>query len=466
MPYRSSLCRMTSLVRERRISPVELVEAHLRQIEQVNPRLNAFVRILAEEALAEARAREAEIMRGEPGGLLHGIPVTAKDSFDVAGLPTLAGSRFRFGHRAAADSTAVARLRAEGAILLGKTNTPEYLTTYETDNLVTGRTSNPWNLDRTAGGSSGGESAAIASLCSPGGIGSDGGGSIRVPAHFTGIAGLKPTPGRVSAAGHCPAIAHPGGLLGVGGPMARSAQDLRLLFSAVAGYDNQDPFSAPVPLRSPSDQDIRVGVMEQWYDVPVDPEIRAAVRDAAASLASIGLPADEFRPGGMERVPSVWWFFFGTVNAPPLRKMIEGRPDDASPTLHEFLADAAQDPDPSGEKVMQMLAARDRLRCAFLRQMEEFPVLLLPPCGITAFPHRARRYPVDEREIGLFQAMMPATFVNLFGLPGLVIPWTRSSDGLPIGIQLVGRPYDEELLLEIAIRLEEARGVYPAPPLA
>jgi Asp-tRNA(Asn)/Glu-tRNA(Gln) amidotransferase A subunit family amidase len=127
--------------------------------------------------------------------------------------------------------------------------------------------------------------------------------------------------------------------------------------------------------------------------------------------------------------------------------------------LHEFLADTAKDPIPDGERVMYMLAARDRLRAAFLRQMEDFPVLLLPPCGITAFPHKARRYTVDGREIGLFQAMMPSTFANLFGLPGLVIPFARSTEGLPIGVQLVGRPYEEELLLEIGVRLEEARGV-------
>jgi Asp-tRNA(Asn)/Glu-tRNA(Gln) amidotransferase A subunit family amidase len=452
------------MVGERRISPVELVEAHLRQIEAQNPRINAFVTILRDTALAEARLRESEVMRGEPLGLLHGLPVTVKDSFDMAGHPTLAGSRFRFGHKAAGDSTAVARLRAEGAVILGKTNLPEFLTTYETDNSITGRTNNPWNLDRTAGGSSGGESAAIAAFCSAGGIGSDGGGSIRIPAHFTGIAGLKPTPGRVSAAGHYPLICHPGGLLGVAGPMARTATDLRLLFSALAGFDSQDPFSAPVPLRAPVLDDTRIGVMDQWYDVPVNPEIRTAVHRAAETLQGDGISVGEFRPQGVERAPNVWWFFFGQVSAPALRKMIAGRESDAFSTLREFLNDAARKPEPTGEEIMAMLAARDRLRAGFLRQMEEYPVLLLPPCSVTAFPHGQRRLPVAGREIGLFQAMMPATFVNLFGLPAVVIPFGVSSEGLPIGIQLVGRPYEEELLLEIAIRLEEARGAFPGPP--
>src|SRR5579872_5272085 len=251
MPNRLSLCSMASMVRERSISPVELMDAHFRQIATHNPQINAFVVLLEEQARAAARRAEDAIMRGDELGALHGVPVTAKDSFDMMGLPTLCGSRFRLGHRAAADATAVARMRAAGAIVVGKTNCPEFLSNYETDNYITGRTNNPWNLEYTPGGSSGGESAAIAAFFSAGGIGSDGGGSIRIPAHFSGIAGLKPTPGRVSAAGDFPVISHPGGLLGVAGPMARTAADVRLLFTVLAGYDSQDPFSAPVPVLTP-----------------------------------------------------------------------------------------------------------------------------------------------------------------------------------------------------------------------
>jgi Asp-tRNA(Asn)/Glu-tRNA(Gln) amidotransferase A subunit family amidase len=181
---------MAQMVRDRQISPVELVEAHLRQIKTHESKVNAFVTVLAEQALSAARSAENAVMRGEVLGLLHGVPVTVKDSFDMVGLPTYCGSKFRLNHRAAEDSMAAARFRAAGAIILGKTNAPEFLMMWETDNSITGRTNNPWNLERTAGGSSGGESAAIASFCSAGGIGSDGGGSIRVPAHFCGIAGL------------------------------------------------------------------------------------------------------------------------------------------------------------------------------------------------------------------------------------------------------------------------------------
>lgn len=458
MPYRSSLCLMASMVRVHEISPVGLVRAHLEQIQAQNPRINAFVTVLAEEALAAARQAEAAVMRNESLGLLHGVPVTVKDSFDVAGLPTTCGSRFRLDARAHCDATAVARLRAAGAILLGKTNTPEFLASYETDNHVTGRTNNPWDLERTPGGSSGGEAAAIAALCSPGGIGSDGGGSIRIPAHFCGIAGLKPTPGRISAAGHFPLMNHPAGLLGVAGPLARSARDLRLLFAALAGYDSQDPFSAPVPVSVPASSDLRVGVMEQFYDVPVHPQIKSVVRKAAETLAEIGIATEPFEPRGLERAPNLWWFFFGQLPAPFTRRLIAGREHEAHWTATDFLNRACEQPPPTAEEIMINLAARDGMRAALLRQMENVPLLLLPPCGIAAFRHRERRWLAGDKEIGLFQAMMPATPFNLLGLPAVVIPFALCDKGLPIGVQLVGRPYEEELILEVAVRLEEARG--------
>jgi Asp-tRNA(Asn)/Glu-tRNA(Gln) amidotransferase A subunit family amidase len=469
MPVHSSLCLMAVLVRDSAISPVELVESHLAQIAALNPRINAFVTVLQDEARAAARLAESAVMHGEPLGLLHGVPVTVKDSFDVAGLPTLCGSRFRLGHKAAQDAAAVARLRAAGAIILGKTNTPELLSSYETDNLITGRTNNPWNLERTPGGSSGGEAAAIASFCSAGGIGSDGGGSIRIPAHFCGIAGLKPTPGRISGTGHFPVMNHPGGLLNVAGPLARSAEDLRLLFAALAGYDSQDPFSAPVPLRPPSVAGLRVGVVEQSYSVPVDPEIRQTVRRAAETLAGLEIPTEPFAPQGLERAPNLWWFFFGQLPAPLTKQIIQGREADAHWTGTEFLAEALRQnaqAAPTVEQLLLNLAKRDRMRASLLRQMEDFPVLLMPPCGVTAFPHRTRRWKVGDQEIGLFQAMMPATIFNLLGLPAVVIPFGMSAEGLPIGVQLVGRPYEEEAILELAVRLENARGVFAGPAAA
>ena len=463
MPYRSSLCLLASMVRERKISPVELVEAHLRHIAAVNPRINAFVTVLEEQARAAAREAESAVTRGAALGLLYGVPLTIKDSFDVAGVPTLCGSLLRLGHRASEDASAVARLRAAGAIILGKTNCPEFLSNYESDNYITGRTNNPWDTERTAGGSSGGEAAAIASFCSAGGIGSDGGGSVRIPAHFCGIAGLKPTPGRVSGAGHFPAMLHPGGLLGVAGPMARTAQDVRLLFAVLAGYDSQDPFSAPVPLRAPGASGVRIGLVEQFYQVPVDGEIKATVARAAKALQEIGYKVEAFQPQGLERAPNLWWFFFGQLSAPFTQKAFEGREADAHWSGTEFLKSARELPPPTAEQVVTSLGARDTMRAALLRQMEHVPLLLMPPCGIPAFRHRERSWKIDGKSIGLFEAMMPVTPFNLLGMPAAVIPYGMSRDRLPIGVQIVGRPWEEELILETAVKLEEARGPWTGP---
>jgi amidase len=464
MPHRLTLVEMAAKIRTRELSPVELVEAHLRQIERHNPALSAFVVLLADEAREKAREAERSLTSGEALGPLHGVPVTIKDSFNIDGLTTTCGSRFYHDSRAAADSTAVRRFRAAGAIPLGKTNCPEFLGNYETDNYIIGRTNSPWDLERTPGGSSGGESAAIASFCSPGGIGSDGGGSVRIPAHFCGIAGLKPTPGRVSAAGHVPEIAHPGGLLGVAGPMARNARDVKLLLEVLAGYDTEDPFSAPVPLRPPDLAGLRIGLMEQFYEVPVQPAIAATVQRAASVLGDLGFPVEPFQPRGLERAPNLWWFFFGQLPARMTQALIAGRETDAHWTGTEFMIKALQEPEPTAIKVVENLAVRDKMRASLLRQMERFPVLLTPVCGTTAWKHRERRYRTATKEIGLFEAMMPVTWLNLLGLPGMVIPFGLDENGLPIGIQLVGRPYDEELLLEVAIRLEEARGPFAAAP--
>jgi len=413
------------------------VRAHL---DAIRPELNAFVYI-REQALEEARTA--------PEGPLRGVPITVKDSFDVAGLPTRCGSRLRSETPAAADASAVAALRAAGAIVIGKTNTPELLTSYETDNFLTGRTNNPWDLDRTPGGSSGGEAAAIASGCSAGGLGSDGGGSIRIPAHFCGIAGLKPTPGRIPTTGHYPSLGYPGGLVGVVGPMARTVEDLRLLFDVLAAYDPEDPFS--LPARGLTTETPRVGVWEQFGSIPLDPEIRDAVRRAAHFLG-----ADEFKPFGMDRTPNVWAFLFNRWPSSIVRKTIEG--EEAHWTLTESLGPA--DP-PTGEEVILMLAQRDRMRASLLRQMRDTPVIVMPVASIPAFRHRERRWTVEGKEIGLFQAMMPSVIANVFGLPAVTVPMGFTASGLPIGVQLLGHPFEDEVLLDVAARLTACK---PSPP--
>lgn len=438
MIHRETLARQLELVRTKQVSPAELVREHLANIERLNPKLNAFTHVFE---------KAADFVPAE--GPLHGAPLTIKDSFDIEGLPTFCGNRERLAHRATADAACIRRLEQAGAILLGKTNTPENLYNYETDNFITGRTNNPWNLERTPGGSSGGESAAIASFCSAGGVGSDGGGSIRIPAHFTGIAGLKPTPGRVSAAGHVPQIAHPGGLLGVAGPMARTVEDVAILYRVLAGYDVDDPFSAPVPLTSAKLDGIRVGIMSQWLSAPVHAEIRTAVQQAGKVIESdLKIPVEPFAPAGMDQAVPLWFFFFVEVYAEFLRAHSEHW------TGRELIE--MTDGHVDGWTIVEKLSERDALRASLLRQMEKSPVLLLPVCGTVAFRHHHRPMP-------LLDAVAPVVPFNLFGMPALVLPWTVGSEGLPIGIQLVARPWEEALLLEIGRQLERARGPFTLP---
>ena len=414
--------------------------------------------VLADQARESARRAD----QGLKTGLLHGVPVTVKDSFDLTGQPTRLGSYFTPEVPASEDSAAVARLRRAGAIILGKTNTPEFLTNYETDNFLTGRTNNPWDLERTPGGSSGGEAAAISSGCSPGGVGSDGGGSIRVPAHFCGIAGLKPTPGRISIIGHRPAEGVAG--IAVVGPMARSVEDVRLLFDVLAGYDDRDPLSAPVEASEQSIGNFRIGVMPQFYEVPVQAAIRKAVLDAAAMFAGLGFAVDEFRPEGMERAPNLWNFFFGELPARGMKQRIAGRENEAHWTYTEGLDRQLDRPPASGWQVVETLGARDAMRRKLIEQMRRHPVLLMPVASITAFRHRERKFSTETKTIGLFQAMMTVTTFNVLGLPALVVPFGIDEEGLPVGVQLVGRPWQEEVLLELGMRLEAARGPFKRPP--
>jgi Asp-tRNA(Asn)/Glu-tRNA(Gln) amidotransferase A subunit family amidase len=457
MLHRLPLTEMVSLLRAGSISSYELVQAHLDQIERRNPHINAFTMVLVDQARESARRAD----QGLKSGALHGVPVTVKDSFDVTGWPTRLGSYFTSEAAAAEDAAVVARLRRAGAIILGKTNTPEFMASYETDNFVTGRTNNPWDVERTPGGSSGGEAAAISSGCSPGGVGSDGGGSIRMPAHFCGIVGLKPTPGRISLIGYRSGELASG--ITVAGPMARSVNDARLLFEVLAGYDERDGLSAPVPFREPKLDGLRIGVMEQFYEVPVQAAVRKAVRDAAKALEGVGFDADAFRPEGIERAPNLWSFFFSELPARSMQERIAGRENEAHWTYTEGLSRALDRPPASAWQVMESLAARDAMRRRLLEQMRRVPVLLLPVASMVAFRHRERRFETETKPVGLFQATMPMTAFNLLGLPGLAVPFGMDEEGMPVGVQLVARPWEEELLLELGARLEAVRGPFPRP---
>ena len=448
------------------VSAVEVVRAHLDQIARVNPHLNAFVDVRADAALADARAQDRAAAAGSPRGPLGGLPVSVKSAIAVAGLRCETGSRTRAGTFASADAVVVARLRAAGAIVLGTTNVADMLMAYESDNPLHGRTSNPWALDRTPGGSSGGESAAIASGCSAGGLGSDGGGSIRVPAHFAGICGLKPTPGRIPGTGHQPPCLGPFSLIGVVGPMARTVGDLEALFQAIAGWDAGDPMAVPSPAapRDPSSAPIRIGYFEGDGRVAVTAETRGAVRTAAQALVEAGHEVDAVIPSGLERARELWEIFFCEAALMVLEEPLEGGARHL-PILEAFLASGARPPRTT-LGFIEAWIERDRARADLLRQMETHRILLCPVASVPAFRHGERAWTIDGTRVGYLDAMSYTVWFNILGNPAAVVPVGRSPEGLPIGVQVVGRPYEEELVLRIAAEIERACGGYKPPPIA
>ncbi len=377
----STIAEVTAAVRSRKVSPVELVEATLARIEQLEPKLTAFMNLDAKGARQQARAAEEAVTRGASLGVrlgpLHGVPLTIKCNIDVAGLACPAGSPLRADYVPMVDAPLVARLRAAGAIILGNTNTPEFLMAWESNNPIRGGTSNPWNLAHSAGGSSGGEAAAISSGCSFGGIGSDGGGSIRVPAHFCGICGLKPTPGRVPSTGHYPP--GPGALswLGVVGPMARTIADVRAIFEVVAGPDAGDAESAPVPVMDAGRvaerlRGIRIGVLETDALGKATAETEAAVQRAARILDAAGFPVEPFRLDGLDRVIDCWWFFFGPVVAHLFTETIRGHEETLSSIFKEYYSVALPKKALSADAILAGRTDRDELRAEILRQMRRF----------------------------------------------------------------------------------------------
>jgi Asp-tRNA(Asn)/Glu-tRNA(Gln) amidotransferase A subunit family amidase len=463
-----SAVAMAAQIRQRELSPVELVEAHLARIEKLNPKLNAFVQVDAEGARRQARAAEDAVSRHEKLGPLHGVPISIKSSIEVNRMRCEAGSKLRARFVATQDAPLVTRLRNAGAIILGTTNAPELLMAWETDNLLYGRTNNPWDLSRTPGGSSGGEAAAIAAGCSAGGVGSDGGGSIRVPAHFSGICGLKPTPGRIPATGHFPTSVGPFALLGVVGPMARTVADLKVLFEVMQGPDDGDPSAAPVSVHWPDRGDLmklRIGYFEDDGRTPVTAETRVAVRAAAEALKHAGFVVEPFRPEGLEQARQLWWQFFGIAGGMLLQPMTKRREAALSPILKQHLSRVAAEPSHTGQTLLDTWIMRDALRMQVFSQMREYPVLLCPVASVPAFRHGERSWNVDGKTVEYLDAWSYTEWFNLLGTPAVAVPFGRSNQGLPIGVQIVARPWQEELVLAVAAELEAQRGVWQRPQM-
>jgi aspartyl-tRNA(Asn)/glutamyl-tRNA(Gln) amidotransferase subunit A len=461
---RMDATRMAELIAKREVSPVEVVQAHLDRISEVNPKVNAIV-TMADGALDAAKNAEAAVKSGARLGPLHGVPFTGKDGIDTAGVPTQRGSPIFKGRVPDTDATVVARLKAAGAILIAKTNPPEFSYSIETDNLLTGQTNNPWNLDYTPGGSSGGESAAIAACMSPLGVGSDLSISLRGPAAHTGVVGFKATHGRLPMTGHWPRV--PRRFWHIG-PMARSVRDVALAYSLMAGPDGADGFATSPPgldtgVGTTSIRPVRVGwVASPGFFGPTDPQVVATVKAAADALSNAGCRVEEVRLPVLEQTDanSVLWKLQQMESRPEFEAVTAGH--EAEIFRHARLVLDA--PDTPIADFVAAEQAVERLRDSFADYFQRYDVLLCPVTPFPATKHGLNDLVVDGQTVSAFHVMSATSPFSLTGMPALSMRFGTSHDGLPIGVQIVSSWLAESTILNVAVRLEQASPVRDLHP--
>ncbi len=439
------------LIREHAISSVELVDAHLARIAEVNPQLNAAIEILAEPALATARDVDA----GRITGPLAGVPFSIKDSIEVAGTVCSAGTAgYRRREPSTADATLVARLRGAGAIPLARTNLPDLLFAFESDNLLFGRTNNPYSLQRTSGGSSGGESALIAACGSPFGLGSDAAGSVRLPAHYCGITSIKPTSGRLARTGHVPPAGGWIETLWQIGPMARRIEDLWTMMPVLLGPDGSDHTVIPMPFerRPGALENLRVAYFTDNGILAAEPETAATVQAAARALADVVRMVEERRPPRIEESYQLEMKMLGADGADGLRDFLK---DIGSHQTHFLLEGWLSKLEPYRTDLAgfaKFWARLDRFRQDLYGFLNDFDVLISPVSFSPAVPHGTSI--ADDVFPGYSYTMTH----NLTGWPAAVVRCGQSSDGLPIAVQIAAAPWREDVALTVAEYLESACG--------
>jgi aspartyl-tRNA(Asn)/glutamyl-tRNA(Gln) amidotransferase subunit A len=453
----SDATKLAELIRTKEVSPVEVVQAHLDRIAAANPKINAIV-TLADGSLKAAKAAEAAVMAGDELGPLHGVPFTVKDSIDTADVATQRGSPIFKGRVPDIDATSVARMKKAGGILLAKTNLPEFSYWIESDNLLSGRSNNPWDVTRTPGGSSGGESAAIAAGMSPIGLGTDLAISVRGPAAQTGISSLKATHGRVPMTGIWPRV--PRRFWHVG-PMARSVRDLALAFSQLVGPDGQDGFATSTVEfdagigRSPYRQ-LRVGWMVGPGFGPVDPEVAATVKAAAEALKGVGVFVEQVSIPALERD-----FALDVFNR---LHVMEMKPAFAEATagheneMYKMAKTMLSLPDTSMKDYIDAEQAAERLRDGYADYFSRYDALITHVLPIPAHKHGVEEFTIDGQTVDATYLQGATVPLNVTGLPGVAMRFGTSKEGMPINVQIVGKWQAESTILHVASLLE---GVSP-----
>ena len=459
----SDATKLAELIRTKEVSPVEVVQAHLDRIAAVNPKINAIV-TLADGALKAAKAAEAAVLAGDELGPLHGVPFTVKDSIDTADVATQRGSPIFKGRVPDVDATSVARMKKAGGILLAKTNLPEFSYWIESDNLLSGRSNNPWDVTRTPGGSSGGESAAIAAGMSPIGLGTDLAISVRGPAAQTGITSMKATHGRVPMTGIWPRA--PRRFWHVG-PMARSVRDIALAFSQLVGPDGQDAFATSTVQfdagigRQPYRQ-LRVGWMVGPGFGPVDPEVAATVKAAAEALKDIGVFVEQVSIPALERdFPlDVFNGLHVMEMKPAFAEATAGHQDE----MYKMAKTMLSLPDTSMKDYIDAEQAVERLRDGYADYFSRYDALITHVLPIPAHKHGVEEFKIDGQTVDATYLQGATVPLNVTGLPGLSMRFGTSKEGLPINVQVVGKWQAESTILHLASLLESistVRNLHP-----
>lgn len=457
--YFSSAMAIAKAIRIKLISSEEITKVFLDRINQVNPKINAVVQMSADKALIAARAADHYLANGNEPGPLHGVPMTIKDSFNTKDLISSAGTLGRAEYIPEKDATVVKRLKKAGAILIGKTNTPELTLAGHTENLVYGRTNNPFNLELSPGGSSGGPAAIISAGGSAFDIGTDTAGSIRIPAHFRGVCGLKPTSGRVPRTGHIISYQAYDQALTTAGPITRYVEDLTLLLPVISGSDGIDPYIFDLPLGDPNSLDI-TGLRYAFYKdigtIPPTVEVSRVIENVAITLENIGADVTESRPVGIEHSMQIWLGLIMLDKGYSTNNLLTMAGTTKTSSYLNWLQSVTDFENPSitPKQFAETFKNWAEFKSVMTKFIFEYDIIICPVSSSTASPHDSN-YGKDLLSYN--------TPYNLTGWPVAVVPAGFSSEGLPIGIQIVGKPWQEHKVLAVAKFVEEKFGGFRPP---